>query len=255
MKLGFCGHVDLASEVKEWGYDYIELPLAPIAQLSQNEFEDALKKLNQSGLPCLACNVFLPGSISVVGPNANQGICAQYAEKALSRAAALGAKIVVFGSAGSRNIPACFSYQRALVQIRDFAILAADAAKKYDITVLMEPLNSTESNVINKVSEAMMMAMAVNHPHFKVLADTYHMEIEKESLFALKIAGSELRHVHVSTLLGRKIPLISDKELLTSLFAMLHSINYEGNISVEAGFRKDQASEAKECLSLMRSLL
>ncbi len=58
MKLGFCGGVDLASSIRSWGYDYVELALAPLAQQTDEEFAASLKTLKESGLPCLACNVF-----------------------------------------------------------------------------------------------------------------------------------------------------------------------------------------------------
>ena len=255
MKFGFCGSVDLAAHVRDWGYDYIELALAPLAQMTEEEFQAARQTLADSGLPCLACNIFLPRSVPVVGPSVDRTACVRYAEIAVSRAAALGAKVIVFGSSGSRNVPGGFPYSRALAQIRDFARIAADFASQHDITIVMEPLNGTESNIMNRVSEALVMVLAVDHPNFKVLADTYHLDIERESLTALQMAGSELQHVHVSTFLGRKIPLASDKEQLAALFAMLKAIGYPGNVSVEAGFRDNQADEAKEALSLMRSLL
>lgn len=255
MKLGFCGNVDLASDIKSWGYDYVELALAALAQLTEDEFTAAQKKLEKSGLPCLACNVFLPRSVPVVGPAVDRNACVAYAKTAMMRAAAMGAQVVVFGSSGSRNIPGGFSGHRALEQIRDFALIAAEAAAPHDITVVMEPLNGTESNVINRVSEAMIMALAVNHPHFKVLGDTYHMDIERESLAAFQLAGPELRHVHVSTFLGRKIPLETDRQQLAMLMNMLKSIDYQGNVSIEAGHRADQAAEAREALGVLRSLL
>jgi len=255
MKLGFCGSVDLASDIRDWGYDYVELALSSLTQMTEDEFTAARHKLEASGLPCLACNVFLPRSVPVVGPAVDRTACSAYARTAMTRAAAVGAQVVVFGSSGSRNVPGGFPGKRALEQLRDFALLAAEEAASKNITVVMEPLNGTESNIINRVSEALILALAVNHPHFKVLADTYHMDIERESLAALQLAGSELRHIHVSTFLGRKIPLEADRQQLAMLMDMLKSIGYAGNVSIEAGFRSDQAAEAREALGILRSLL
>ncbi|NLM78643.1 MAG: sugar phosphate isomerase/epimerase [Ruminococcaceae bacterium] len=255
MKLGFCGSVDIAADVKAWGYDYIELALSPLAQMSEEEFAAVRQKLQASGLPCLACNIFLPRSVPVVGPAVDREACIRYAETAVARAAAIGAKVIVFGSSGSRNVPAGFPYSRALAQLRDFAGIAAGIAARHEITIVMEPLNATESNIMNRVSEALVMMLAVDHPNFKVLADTYHMDIEHESLNALQMAGPDLRHIHVSTFLGRKIPLASDKVQLAALMQMLKAIGYQGNVSIEAGFREDQAAEAKEALAVLRELL
>jgi len=255
MKLGFCGGVDLASSIRSWGYDYVELALAPLAQQTDEEFAASLQTLRESGLPCLACNVFLPRSVPIVGPAVKREDCLAYAKKAVGRAAQLSAKVIVLGSAGSRNIPAGFPGSKALEQLRDFARIAAEEAAAYGITIVIEPLNMIESNIINRVSEGLLLALAVDHPNCKVLADTYHMQIEREGLEALAQAGSELRHVHVSTFLGRKIPLAADKEALKALFSQLQAIGYGGNVSIEAGFRNDQAAEATEALQVMRGLL
>lgn len=255
MKIGFCAGVDQAAEVKAWGYDYIELPLAPLCQLSENDFTEARRKLEESGLPCLAVNVFLPKTLPVVGPNVDDKACAQYARTAIERASLLGARVIVFGSGNSRNIPAGFSGYRALEQIKTFAALSAKTAAKKSIRIVLEPLNTTESNVINRVSEALLMALAVDEPNFAALADTYHMLIENENFSVMEKAGPMLQHVHVSTLLGRKIPLQHDGLLLENLFSTLKKIDYSGNVSIEAGFRSDQAAEAKEASRLMRSFL
>jgi sugar phosphate isomerase/epimerase len=80
------------------------------------------------------------------------------------------------------------------------------------------------------------------------------MQIEREGLEALAQAGSELRHVHVSTFLGGKSPG-GGQGSAQSLFSQLQAIEYGGNVSVEAGFRNDQAAEATEALKVMRGLL
>jgi sugar phosphate isomerase/epimerase len=254
MKLGFCGGVDKAAEIKAWGYDYVELALAPLAALSDAAFAAARQTLCDSGLPCLACNVFLPGSVRVTGLAVDQAANRRYVEIALARAASLGAGVVVFGSSGARNLPTGLSGSQGLTQIIDFARMAAAIAEPLGITLVIEPLNATESNIINRVSEGLILVQAVNHPCFKVLADTYHMRIEHEDLTVLASAGSDLRHVHVSNLLGRKIPLVSDRIEHALLIQLLRSIKYTGHLSIEAGFRADQAAEACEALCLFREL-
>ncbi len=255
MKIGFCAGVEKAAEIKEWGFDFIELALAPLAQLNDEEFAHTLAVLRQSGLPCLACNVLLPGSIPVVGPRVDPDACRDYLTLALRRAASLGAGKVVFGSGGSRSVPGGFPASRALTQLIDFAGLAAGIAAQHQITIVLEPLNSIECNIVNRVSEALILAQAVNHPHFKVLADFYHMQVEQESLQSLVMAGADLRHVHIANCWGRKIPLAADAPQMAGLVSLLLEIGYTGDLSLEAGFRADQAAEARESLAIFHRLL
>ncbi len=255
MKIGFCGSIDQAAAIKSWGYDYVELALAPLAQLTEDEFGQARDRLEASDLPCLACNIFLPGNIKVTGPLADPTKSAAYLDTALARAAQLGAEVIVFGSGGARNIPAGFAPAKARQQLRDFARLAAQKAARHSLTIVMEPLNSTESNIINRVSEALLLALAVDEANFKVLVDSYHMELEKENLQVLQLAGPDLCHVHISSLLGRAIPVAADKNNLAPFLTALKNIGYQGNLSIEARARDDQSAEAKEAVQLIRSLL
>jgi D-psicose/D-tagatose/L-ribulose 3-epimerase len=255
VKLGFCGSIEQAALFREWGYDYVELALAPLAVLPDADFAAALTRLRQSGLPCLACNIFLPRSVRVTGnavdPSANQ----RYLRIALGRAAELGAEIVVFGSSSSRNIPGGFPAAQALEQFQAFAGMAAGIAAENGIILTLEPLNATESNIINRVSEGLLIVSTVSHPHFKVMADYYHMLIEREDLTVLQMAGDNLQHVHTSNLLGHKIPLWDDQLQQGLLVRTLQAIGYRGNLSIEAGFRDDLAAEAQIARQMFRSLL
>ncbi|MGB3330762.1 MAG: hypothetical protein WBA46_17500, partial [Thermomicrobiales bacterium] len=50
-------------------------------------------------------NVLLPGSLKIVGPDADLAALRTYAEPAFARVAALGGTLCVFGSGGARTIP------------------------------------------------------------------------------------------------------------------------------------------------------
>lgn len=47
--------------LKEAGYDYMELPLAQIMELSETSFSELAEEAEKTGLPCECCNNFFPG--------------------------------------------------------------------------------------------------------------------------------------------------------------------------------------------------
>src|SRR5690606_29947930 len=98
-------------------------------------------------------------------------------------------------------------------------------------------LNKTESNIINTVKEAMSLAEEVNLPHIKVLADSYHMVLEKESFTILKQAIKDewLAHVHISDRDRRFPGEINGEEAMdfSKLFRVLQEAKYKGLISAE----------------------
>ncbi len=85
MKIGYCAPACYIREVKEAGFDYIELPLCSIAAETDQSFEKILAQLKSENLPCLASNMFLPKSVRVTGNDVNLKTAAAYCETALSR--------------------------------------------------------------------------------------------------------------------------------------------------------------------------
>ncbi|WP_163582115.1 TIM barrel protein [Gracilibacillus saliphilus] len=73
------------------------------------------------------------------------------------------------------------------------------------ITIVIEPLNKKESNIITSVPETVALVEKVNRPSIQVLADLYHMMEENESLENIKTARSYLQYVHVADS-GRMVP-------------------------------------------------
>jgi sugar phosphate isomerase/epimerase len=62
---------------------------------------------------------------------------------------------------------------KAWEQLADTCLILGREASKYDITIVIEPLNKSETNIINSVAEGYKLAQQVNHPNVKLLADFY----------------------------------------------------------------------------------
>ena len=60
--------LEYAGRLKRLGYDYIELPLNELAQLSEQEFRDARTVLEELDLPCRACNALCPPAFRSPAP-------------------------------------------------------------------------------------------------------------------------------------------------------------------------------------------
>jgi sugar phosphate isomerase/epimerase len=154
MRLGCCisGEDQLAPI--EGSADYCELPVARALMESDEGFERLAERLGASPVPALACNVFLPATLKVVGPAVDSAVIAGYVETALARMERLGAGVLVVGSGAARTVPDGFDRDRALEQfggfLRDVAVRAADRG----VTVVLEPLRPAETNLMNTVAES-----------------------------------------------------------------------------------------------------
>lgn len=237
------------------GFDYVELPLAQMMALEDKAFESGpLAALEHSGLPCYACNNFFPASYKLTGTASDPERALAYARVALQRASRLGAKFVVFGSSGARNMPRGTNPRKALTQLSTLLYRIADIAEKHDIMLVIEHLNPSESNLINFFSQGLELARLINHPQIAVLVDLYHLRLVRESLENLSKANTLLVHAHLARTLNRSLPLPNDEEDYIAFFSVLKQMNYAGNISIEAYMQPDQnEKQLKQSLCYIKS--
>ena len=140
MKIGYCIGINEMKKLDDCGLDYFETGLSTIAAMTEKEFYEAKCLIETLKTPVSVCNVLLPGSQKVVGPNYDAESCRNYLKLALSRAKQLGVKLIVFGSGAAKVIPEGFNRDKAMMQLVEFTRLLADAAEKYDILITIEAL-------------------------------------------------------------------------------------------------------------------
>jgi sugar phosphate isomerase/epimerase len=239
--------------IAKLGFDYVELPLAQVMDLSEGKFLELVRTIRLEGIPLEACNNFFPARIRLTGEEARLDITTGYVKAALDRAASMGAKVIVLGSAGAKNIPPGFPYERAQGQLKELLVLVQDMVKPYGIIVALEPLNTKESNFITTAAEALSLAREVNLSNVKLLIDYYHMRMENENPAVIQEAGKDLRHIHIASKEGRLFPKPDDNENYKDFFALLKTSGYDGRVSVEA-FSKDLVADGAASLELLRSL-
>ena len=250
IKIGICTDIANIGIVEKIGYDYLETSLAGLAAMSEQDYAAALAKAANAGIKVEACNGMLPAEVRVTGPDVSAQKIHDYLELAFSRASKLGVEVVVFGSAGARNVPEGFDIAQAWRQISNFLRLAQTHAQKYNITIAIEPLRRGESNIINLVSEAVALSSLLQLANVKALGDTYHMAMCSEPLSALTMAGDLLAHVHTANALGRILPKEGDGENYMGIFKALRAGGYDGRISCEAGC-KDFVTDAQAAFNVL----
>ena len=254
IRIGVCASPEHVEFVAGCGFDYMETSLAGIASMEDEAFEALVRKVDTLPIRIESYNGMLPGELKVTGENVNAQALHDYLKKAFDRARRLGGKVVVFGSSASRNVPSGFPYEVAWRQIGNFLRLAEKHAAENDIRVAIEPLRRAESNVINLVSEAMILTSLVNMPHIGVLADTYHMAMTSEPYSVFGRCDGRLYHVHTANAMGRVYPRPGDGENYRKMFASLKEAGYDGRVSIEAGC-SDFEKDAPEALRALREAL
>jgi sugar phosphate isomerase/epimerase len=250
--VGYCVGLKGLEAAKAAGFDYVELGVTEIAGLSDADFDAALERVKQVGIPTPNANLFLPASMRLTGPqplDPEQQMA--YVQKAFARLNRLGVKIVCFGSGGARRVPEGFPMEEAFKQLVAFGKRIAPEARANGITVVIEPLRRQETNIINTAAEGLDLVKAVGDPNFQLLIDFYHLASEKEDPAIVLQAREYIRHLHMANPQGRVFPLKWDEFDYAPFFANLRKIGYAGRISVEAS-TKDVPTEGPLAIALLR---
>ncbi len=247
--------IEWLGTLEELGFDYVELSLSHIMNQTEDEFRDFRKILEKSRLGCEACHNFFPGSIRLTGEEVDLEKALEYAGRAIRRVSKLGADVIVFGSAKAKNVPKGFSYTRAWQQIVDLLQRVHKIAERFGITIAIEPVNKKESNIINRVDEALELYRRAKRTSIQVLADYYHMMVEAEDFRIIRNTAGSLRHVHFAHMEGRTYP-VSSQQSYRDFFHELKAANYDARVSIEAysnNFREDAARALKVLRPLARN--
>jgi D-psicose/D-tagatose/L-ribulose 3-epimerase len=252
VQVGYCVGLKGLETAKAAGFDYVEVGVTEIAALSDADFDAALERVKQVGIPTPNANLFLPPSIRLTGPQpTDPEEQMAYVRKAFARLNRLGVKIVCFGSGGARRVPDGFPKEEAFKQLVAFGKRIAPEARANGITVVIEPLRVQETNIINTAAEGLALVKAVSDPNFELLIDFYHLASEKEDPAIIVQAGEHLRHLHMANPQGRVFPLDWDEFDYAPFFANLRRIGYAGRISIEASSR-DVPTEGPRAIALLR---
>jgi sugar phosphate isomerase/epimerase len=232
--IGVCTNIDNAGMLAAHGYSYIEESVGNFLMPLKTdvEFYVVLQQAQIAALPVNSCNGFIPGKMKSVGPEAVHPAILKYMETAFRRAQRAGVKYIVFGSGASRSIPDDFPREEARQQFIDLCSKMAPIAAKYNVVVVLEPLNSKECNFINSVTEGGGIVEDVSHANFRLLADIYHMKMDDEGPESILKFGHLIKHVHIAEKEGRTAPGTHDEDF-GPYFEALKKVGYQGMISIE----------------------
>ena len=252
--LGICTGSDKAEKLKALGYDFIEGGVAGMLkpEMPDAEYAAEAAKIKACVLPIQSCNGFIPSKFRLTGPETTHDAALDYAVKACLHADAAGVPHIVFGSGGARKVPEGFDPAKGKAQFIEFCQKLGDRIKDLKVTIVLEPLNKGETNLLNSVTEGIGYVDAIKRPRIQLLADFYHMMKESESPDAIRKAGARIRHCHIAELEGRKFPG-SKGEDLSGFFKALKDIGYTGGVACECGWPKENVEEAwKKAFATMR---
>ncbi|WP_028474204.1 sugar phosphate isomerase/epimerase family protein [Nocardioides alkalitolerans] len=217
-------------QTKAAGYDLLELSLHDAVNL---DAAAAKAELEAAGLG-IACSRGLAFDADV--SSADSAVVAR-GEKLLHDSLAITHALggthftgALYSALGKYGAPLSTQGRANVVQV--LKDLAAEAAG-LDMTLGLEICNRYETNVINTAADALLLADDIGADNVTIHLDTYHMNIEEDSLDApVRLVGDRLGYVHIGE--NHRGYLGQGHIDFAGFFGALAEIGYTGPITFES---------------------
>jgi sugar phosphate isomerase/epimerase len=244
--MGMSAPMSRGKFLKDAGVDFLTESVGSllVPDQSEAEFEKNLATLATTPLPVLACGGFIrPKELRCVGMEANHDDVLKWADTTFRRMKRVGGKIIVFGSAGARELRDGWPREKADEQWVALLKRMGPLAEAQGITVTVEALQASECNFINHIAENAKLIRAAGHPNVRVLADFYHMTVMGDTPDDLKAAMDVVYHCEIAEIEGRTLLGVHGQDF-RPYFKVLREGGYHGAISMEGKWTDEQVAPA-----------
>jgi sugar phosphate isomerase/epimerase len=181
-------------------------------------------------------------------------------ESTEKREAAMDFVLAMIDFGGRLNAPAILGSMQgktrnetALAHLAENLRRCGERAARHGVTFLYEPLNRYETNLFNRLADAVAFLEEHDLKNVPLLADLFHMNIEESDMAAaIRHADRHVGHVHYADSNRRAMGFgHSNPE---PVVAALRDIGYDGWLSAEIFPFPDPETAARQTISSIRSL-
>lgn len=231
------------------GFDAVELFLPSPDFVSVAEVKSLAER---HGLSIAAVGTgagWLKHGLSLTDPAAeNRKVALEFILSMINFAGQLGAPAIL-GSMQGRKVD-----DRSLDYLASGLHTCSQAAAAFGLPFIYEPLNRYETNLFNRLTDAVAFLETNDLKNITLLADLFHMNIEEPNIpAALLAAGRHIGHVHFAD--SNRQAMGFGHTDAAAVIAALREINYSGYLSAEILPLPDPETAARQTFSTIHSLL
>ncbi len=188
-------------KVANLGFDILEVNGGTIAKMSRNERLTLVSHARDCGLELTYC-IGLPANYDIA--SANESVRQNGIKFLQAQAEGIGemggGKLSgILYSSWPATMPEGETDKRPYLE-RSITSMkqAIKSAEDNNVFFNMEVVNRFEQYLLNTAAEAVNYVKAVNSPNIGILLDTFHMNIEEDSIAsAVETAGKYIGHIHL----------------------------------------------------------
>lgn len=251
MKVGCCVDAREIDAALGCGFDFLDLNGQELVGMSLHEVRKLAGKMGD--VACRGIHAAVPAHIRMTGWSMDLNRVKEYFSCLARRMEVLKVRYLGIGSPASRTLPLDFSQERADQQMR--AVLA-EASRAYPQgLVLLESLNTGETNYINTIAHAARVVDGLDASRVGLVLDVYHLVLCGEGLDAVtKEVAGRIHYMHIADPVGRAFPSYSTDPSLFDLTRRAARATGVEEIAIEAK-TKNLAQDAKRALDILAKVL
>ena len=226
-------YAELCHKAKAVGLDVLEVGAGDLLNLSDAELAEIRATAKELGLE-ISANLGPPKDKDVSSADENvRAAGVKFLCDIMHQMVKLDSKILIGALYNSWpydfvDIDKPALWERAVDSMQK----VGDEADRLGITIALEVLNRFETCLLTDCEEGVRFCRDVNRKSVKLLLDTFHMNIEEDSLpAAIRRAGGLLAHVHVGEG-NRKLPGMGHLPW-NDIGKALRDIGYNGMVVME----------------------
>ena len=231
------------------GFDFTECGGGMLMNLDESGLLNLFRENEKHPLKIRAVNSLFPSLLRLADPLSDREKSIDYAKRIFEIMKELGAKYAVLGSGSARTLvpDSDGSLRKSYTALTDYIREIGSIAPDFGVTVVIEPLRKSETNVFNSVPESAEFVRSLALPGVALLYDAFHMAEEHTELSCVEEYASLVRHCHIAEAPHRSCPGSADSGDLSynrEFAVRLSHSGYSGGVSAECGFRNFAADLA-----------
>ena len=227
-------HAKYIKKAKNIGFDVLEFQAQPLLEMTDDKIRSLKALADEVGIE-LTYSLGLDRNydVSSLDENVRKG-GVEYLQNIIRKMNVGGGTLLSGVSYAGWGTPDNFLgdkrpyWEQSIKSMKEIIKVAEECG----VTYCVEAVNRFETCLINTAEEALRYVAEIDSPNIGVLLDTYHMNIEENSIGdAIRLVGSRLRHFHT----GENNRTAPGRGHINwdEIFSALSEIGYKKNIVSE----------------------